>query len=132
MIAKYNYKLYLTLIIVFCITAIGCGSAKTQMTATSDATEDESKTKPSAKVPNSETRSITLEWDDVPNATFYNIYWSDKPGVNKGNGTKISNVKSPHTIEGLEQGKTYYFVVTAVNASAESNESEELLVPAGQ
>ena len=62
----------------------------------------------------------------MPNATSYNIYWSDKPGVTKENGTKISNVRNPHKIEGLKKGKKYYFVVTAVNASVESKESEEI------
>jgi Fibronectin type III domain len=73
-----------------------------------------------------ETRDVTLAWKDVANATSYNIYWSGKPGVTKKNGTKISNVKSPYKITGLKKGEKYYFVVTAVNASAESKESKEI------
>jgi fibronectin type 3 domain-containing protein len=73
-----------------------------------------------------ETRDITLSWKNVPNATSYNIYWSDQPGVTKKNGTKISNVKSPYKITGLKKGKKYYFVVTAVKGSAESKESKEI------
>ena len=69
---------------------------------------------------------ITLTWDDVPYASSYNIYWSNKPGVTKKNGTKISNVKNPHKITGLKKGKKYYFVVTAVGDSGESKESKEL------
>ena len=72
----------------------------------------------------SEKRNVTLAWDNVPNAISYNIYWKDSPGVSKRNGKKISNVKNPHTIDGLKPG-TYYFVVTAVNESGESEESEE-------
>ena len=79
-----------------------------------------------------ETRDVTLAWDDVPNATSYNIYWSDKPGVSKKNGTQISNAKNPHKINGLKNGKIYYFVVTAVNASGESKESEEFSFAVGQ
>ena len=75
---------------------------------------------------------ITLSWDDVPNATSYNIYWSDVPGVTKKNGTKISNVKNPHKLTGLKKGKVYYFVVTAVNSSGESKESRELSFTVGQ
>ena len=71
--------------------------------------------------------SVTLTWDNVPNAISYNIYWKDSPGVSKLDGKKISNVKNPHTIEGLKPG-TYYFVVTAVNESGESEVSEELPV----
>ena len=79
-----------------------------------------------------ETRGVTLAWDAVPNATSYNIYWRDKPGVTRNNGTKISNVKNPHKITGLKMGGKYYFVVTAVNASGESKESEEFSFTVGQ
>ena len=83
-----------------------------------------------ASVP--ETRDVTLAWDDVPNASSYNIYWSDKAGVTRENGTKISNAKNPHKIKGLKKGGKYYFVVTAVNASGESKESEEFSFTVGQ
>ncbi|MGD9078765.1 MAG: fibronectin type III domain-containing protein [Desulfobacterales bacterium] len=75
----------------------------------------------------SEKGIVTLAWDNVPNATSYNIYWKDSPGVTKLNGKKISNVKNPHTIKGLNPG-TYYFVVTAVNDLGESAESEEFSI----
>ena len=68
----------------------------------------------------------TLAWDNVPNAVSYNIYWGESPGVTKRNGKKIANATNPYTMKGLKRGKTYYFVVTAVNNSGESNESEEL------
>lgn len=68
---------------------------------------------------------VTLSWDNVYNASFYNIYYGDAPGVTKKNGKKISQVKNPHTIKGLESGKTYYFVVTAVKTSGEIKESKE-------
>jgi YHS domain-containing protein len=96
---------------------------------------------PNTKVSNSgqkekadaaETRDVTLAWKDVPNAASYNIYWSSRPGVTKKNGIKISNVKSPYKITGLKKGKTYYFIVTAVNGSAESKESQEISYAIGQ
>ena len=89
-------------------------------------------TSPAAKAGDAEARDVTLAWDDVPNATSYNIYWSDKPGVTRKNGARISNVKNPHKMTGLEKGKKYYFVVTAVNASGESKESEEFSFTVGQ
>jgi hypothetical protein len=91
-----------------------------------------SDSKPTAKTSTPETHDITLGWKDVPNATSYNIYWSDKPRVTKKNGTKISNVKNPRKLKGLKKGRKYYFVVTAVNASDESKESEEISFIVGQ
>ncbi len=91
-----------------------------------------SQSEPTAKASTAETRDVTLAWDDVPNATSYNIYWSDKPRAIKRNRIKISNVKNPHKITGLIKGKNYYFVVTAVNASGESEESEEFSFTVGQ
>ena len=69
---------------------------------------------------------VIMSWDNVPNAISYNIYYSDSPGTTKQNGKKIANVMSPFTIKGLERGKIYYFVVTAVTNIGESKESEEL------
>jgi hypothetical protein len=68
----------------------------------------------------------TLAWDNVPNAVSYNIYWGESPGVTKRNGKKIANATNPYTLKKLTHGKTYYFVVTAVDNSGESKESEEL------
>jgi hypothetical protein len=75
----------------------------------------------------SETGQATLAWDEVPDATSYNVYWSASPRVNRNNGNKISNIKRPATtIKGLQPGTTYYFVVTTIKGKAESQESEEL------
>jgi hypothetical protein len=78
------------------------------------------------KSSSSEKGNVTIAWDNLPDAISYNIYWNDSPGVTKHNGIKISNVKSPHTIEGLIRGTTYYFVITSVNEFGESHESEEI------
>jgi fibronectin type 3 domain-containing protein len=69
---------------------------------------------------------VTLSWNEVPGAISYNIYASTSPGVTKLNGFKIRNVSSPLTIDRLQPGKTYYFVVTAITESGESEESKEL------
>jgi len=78
------------------------------------------------------TEQITLAWDGVSTANFYNIYWSSSPGVSKYNGTKIANAKSPQTVKGLKRGETYYFVVTAVSESGESEVSEEIVYTVGE
>ena len=73
------------------------------------------------------TGQVKLAWDNVPDATSYNVYWSASPGVTRQNGNKISGIKNPATtIKGLRPGATYYFVVTTVKGTAESQESEEL------
>jgi len=82
--------------------------------------------KPNQQTPTVASGKVKLAWDNVSNATYYNIYWSNKRGVTKRNGTKISNVKNPHTITGLKKGTTYYLVVTAVNESGESSASSEI------
>ncbi len=78
------------------------------------------------------TGRVTLTWDKDPIATSYNVYWSDSPGVTRQNGNKISNVKNPVTIKGLNRGTTYYFVVTVVNEFGESEESGELTHTVGE
>ena len=112
MIAKYSHGRYITLMIIFCTVMVGCAGTKSTTTP--------------------ETDDVTLTWDNVPEASSYNIYWSAKPGVTKKNGNKISNVKNPHNIAKLQKGKKYYFVVTAVNGSDESNISEEFSILIGQ
>ena len=66
-----------------------------------------------------------LSWNEVPGAISYNVYGSTSPGVTKLSGSKIRNATNPLTINELEPGKTYYFVVTVVNELGESEESSE-------
>ncbi len=78
------------------------------------------------------TQQVKLAWEEVPDATAYNVYWSTSPGVTKHNGNKISNVQSPAVIKDLRSGVTYYFVVTSVIGSKESPESEEFSYTPGE
>jgi type IV pilus assembly protein PilQ len=78
------------------------------------------------------TQQVKLAWEEVPNATAYNVYWRSSPGVTKHNGNKISNVQSPAVIKNLRSGVTYYFVVTTVKGSKESPESEEFSYTPGE
>jgi len=100
----------------FCTVLAGCGDkSQTYNAALQVATDAPSKS-----------GQITLNWDDVPDAKSYNVYYSTSPGVTKGNGQAILNAANPITITDLETGTTYYFVVTAVNESGESKESQEI------
>ena len=69
---------------------------------------------------------VTLSWSNVQGGSFYNIYVSTTPGVNKFNSNKIQNPANPITITDLEIGTTYYFIVTAVNDFGEREISREV------
>jgi lysophospholipase L1-like esterase/fibronectin type 3 domain-containing protein len=73
-----------------------------------------------------------LSWKDVSGATTYNIYWSTTTGVDKQSGTKFSVAASPYYHSGLNNGTSYYYVVTAVNQYGESTESFEVSASPGQ
>jgi fibronectin type 3 domain-containing protein len=76
-------------------------------------------------------RQVTLSWNSLAVATSYNIYWGTTPEVSKSTGTKIANVTSPYTHSGLTSGKTYYYVVTAINDCGESSVSSEVSAAPG-
>lgn len=80
------------------------------------------------------TNQATVTWSTVTGATSYNIYWSTTSGVTTATGTKLANATSPAVQAGLDAGTTYYYIVTAVNATGESAASSQVaamtLVPA--
>jgi len=69
---------------------------------------------------------ITINWNPVPGATSFNLYWSTSSGITKKNGNKIAGVTSPVMHTGLVNATTYHHVVTSVNSSGESSESAEV------
>ncbi|RMH34632.1 MAG: 6-bladed beta-propeller [Nitrospirae bacterium] len=97
---------------------------------------------------------ITITWDPVPGTLYYNLYFltskgveikqSDvaRPiaspadfdpiiGVTKEKGNCIEGVESPYVHTDLANNLCYHYVVTAVTASGESPESEEVMsIPA--
>ena len=68
---------------------------------------------------------LTLTWSPVSGATSYNLYWSTTTGVDQSSGIPISGVTSPYVHTGRTNGTTYYYVVTAENASGESEDSAQ-------
>ncbi|OAB36972.1 hypothetical protein PMSD_11140 [Paenibacillus macquariensis subsp. defensor] len=67
-------------------------------------------------------RGVLLNWDDVPEATFYNVYLSTDPKQFRPD--ELATVtESTYNVEGLDNGVTYYFVVKAGNKIALSGES---------
>ena len=69
---------------------------------------------------------VTLMWQDVPDATVYNVYLSTSPGVTVLNSYKISNASNPITITDLEPDTTYFFVVTVEDNSGRIRKSKEI------
>jgi hypothetical protein len=69
---------------------------------------------------------VSISWSAVSGATSYNIYWSTTSGVTKTSGTKITGATSPYSHTGLTNGMTYYYIVTAVNSSGESVDSNQV------
>lgn len=69
---------------------------------------------------------VTVMWTESPGAESYNLYVGESSGVTISTGTKLEDVVSPHEHTGLNNGTTYYYVVTAVNGRlGESIESDE-------
>jgi len=69
---------------------------------------------------------VMLSWGSTDESTTYNIYWSTTAGVLKKTGTKIASVTSPYYHSGLNNGATYFYVVTGANQYGESSESLEV------
>lgn len=72
---------------------------------------------------------VTLEWPMLPSADTYNIYYMEDDGSEakptsaeiKENGIKVDGVtaniiSAPYTITGLDNGKMYWFALSAKNA----------------
>lgn len=93
---------------------------------------------------------ITVSWDPVPGAMYYNLYYMTskgvviKPcelarpiasqedfnpviGVKKEKGNCIEGPSSPYVHTDLANGTCYHYVVTVVTADGESPESEEVM-----
>ncbi len=87
---------------------------------------------PSGVIATSGDGQATINWSTVTGATSYNLFRASATGVTKSNyttlagGVMVAGVTSPKIQTGLSNGTPYYFVVTAVDANGESNESTQV------
>ncbi|MCB1175870.1 MAG: fibronectin type III domain-containing protein, partial [Leptospiraceae bacterium] len=68
-------------------------------------------------------QAVELQWSAVAGASTYNLYWSTSANPSIANANKIENVSSPYVHGGLTNGTNYYYIVTAVSGSTQSNPS---------
>ncbi|MBL8922022.1 MAG: Ig-like domain-containing protein, partial [Myxococcaceae bacterium] len=66
---------------------------------------------------------VTLTFTPSPGATSHRLYFSNQATVSRTTGTLLGTITSPTLHQGLMNGVTWYYVVTAVNAAGESVES---------
>ncbi|MBI3541531.1 MAG: Ig-like domain-containing protein [Deltaproteobacteria bacterium] len=78
---------------------------------------------PKAVTATSGNAQVGLSWLLANGASSYNIYYSNTTGVAPGNGTLVTDVVTvpKYLHQNLINGKTYYYVITSVDASG--NES---------
>ncbi|MCG8439988.1 MAG: PKD domain-containing protein [Pseudomonadales bacterium] len=89
-------------------------------------------TRPENLTVNTGDGQLIVSWDHVSDASGYNLYYATEAGVTPSNyqdlqgGIKASFTGSPATLSELVNGETYYLVVTATLAAAESEASQEV------
>jgi hypothetical protein len=66
-----------------------------------------------------------VSWGAVGGAASYRVYWSNASPVDPSVAQHVDAAQSPLVHQGLTNGLTYYYVVTALDAHGESDPSPE-------
>lgn len=111
--------------IVTAANSVGESAASSQVTATTNAAPPAVPATPSGVTATGGANQVSISWTTVSGATSYNIYWATASGVTTA-ATKITTAGSPYVQTGLAASTTYYYIVTAVNASGQSAASAQV------
>ncbi|MGE6230505.1 S-layer homology domain-containing protein, partial [Paenibacillus chitinolyticus] len=69
-------------------------------------------------------REVTLNWNTVTGATYYNIYMATDPSQ-LSNASVVTVTSSTYNVQNLLNGTTYFFTVKAGNSGGLSGESNQ-------
>ena len=61
--------------------------------------------------------TITLTWNPISGANSYTLYWDNSSGIDSSDTAITSITNDNYTHNNLDNGSTYYYKVSAVNAS---------------
>ncbi|MFZ3253118.1 MAG: fibronectin type III domain-containing protein [Syntrophales bacterium] len=116
--------------IVTAVNSAGESAASAETSATTTVAPPPTPTSPAAPTgvtATGGTNQVTIAWANVSGATSYNLYWSTTNGFTKASGTQITGATSPTVQNGLADGATYYYFVTAVNSAGEGAASVQVV-----
>lgn len=115
-----------------------------------DSTEEQLPPAPTGVTAKPSNGFITISWDPVPDALYYNLYFMTSKGVQikfseltrpiasaedfipvigvtKEKGNCIEGAASPYVHQDLANGTCYHYVITVVTQDGESPESQEVM-----
>jgi len=68
--------------------------------------------------------AVVLTWDEVPDADRYFVYWTVDSGQPLDSWNRLSGLNPGDQHGGLDNGITYFYVITAANIGGESDSSQ--------
>ena len=69
---------------------------------------------------------VSLDWDQVSNATGYNVYYDEMSGVTDNDSIITGITDDNYTLSNLQNNTTYYFRVASINSNGISALSSEV------